>query len=815
MPPQAALNYGQAQYPPSPVYNNAYRPPPAPSPQHQQHQQQHVYSHPVVVIPQQQPRMPHPNASPNYNHPQSHNYQPRQHHQQQPQWQNYQQQAPRPVQYQAPPQYPSHSSAAATPRSVKTHAMVEIPIQRTPQQHVPKMVQKPQSRPSSNPQQRTPSIPHSKPQPQQRTQSTPKPTKSAEPPPDYHQLLLALADEYISAAHGMASRVAFHKRDDDFDEYHRLIATGLGCMESALVNFRLLPRDEALLTLQYANLLFNETENYDVAEEKLSKAIALCDRNKLLDLKYSMHHLLARVLFKTKPRAALKSLDSLIPNVELYEQIQWVYAFRFLRASLSIELASHHDVASAIDNLHKVNELAESRGDCAILVVSHTFEAMIHLQSLTSDNVEQAQRSVAAARTHQLQSSVKDLTQIWALLDCIDLACSLLEYQHDQQSHKVEVMQKLMDDAIGSEAWRMDGQFAVPLESSPSSLTESTCGIFERTKGKDHLMFSWLRSRDLWALCYLLSGIAASKGGIDRKLAHLSEDNFDPSSLDTRLITPESQSLAAAEQRIEWWRNIDWNINLFLTFLHCSRGDWKTSQVYLDATVEASTKLQPEVLDIHRRWTTFLAGVIQQGLGNSEAALKYFQDPSLALPAMTPNRVHEAKTDLSILAAFNALLIIRDPSHPKFSTASLTVAALLPLTQGHPNRSIVAAMHLIKSVVAPSGILIDRKKSVQDALNNGRTAHNSQIVAVTMSVMSSMFFKDIMGDQAKKSVQAAQHLAQRANSDLWRAVAFGAMDTMATKQAKYHDAQQAREYLQASVAKLPEKVRETLVVQQQ
>ncbi|QDS77045.1 hypothetical protein FKW77_006753 [Venturia effusa] len=819
-PPQAALNYGQDQYLSSPAYNNIYQPHPAPSPQ--QHQQQHVYSHPVVVIPQQhQTRMPHPTASPNYNLPQTQNYQLHQPQQQRPQWQNYQLQSSRPVQYQAPAQYSSHSPVAATSRSVKTHAMVEIPIQRGLPQHVPRIPQKPQSRPSSNTLQRTPSTPQPRPQPQQRTQSIPKSTKSAEPPPDYHQLLLALADEYISAAHGMASRVAFHNREEEVDEYHRLIATGLGCMESALLNFRLLPRDEALLTLQYANLLFSETLNYDLAEEKLSKAIALCDRNKLLDLKYSMQHLLARVLFKTKPRAALKSLDSLIPNVELYEQTQWVYAFRFLRATLSIEIASQHDVTAAIDNLHKINELAESRGDCAVLIVAHTLEAMIHLRSLTSDNVEQAQRAVAAARTHQLQTSVKGLTQIWALLDCIDLACSLSEYHQDQQSRKVEVMQKLMDDAIGSDAWRMDGQFAVPLETSPSSLTESTCGIFERTKGKDHLMFSWLRSRDLWALCYLLSGIAASKGGLERRIAHLSEgltiikDNFDPSSLDTSLITPDSQSLAAAEQRIEWWRSMKWNINLFLTFLHCSRGDWKSSQVYLDATISASTKLQPEVLDGHQRWTTFLAGIIQQGLGDSEAALKYFQDPSLALPPAASNRVHEAKTDLSILAAFNALLIIRDPSHPDFRTASPTVAALLPLTQGHPNQSIVAAMHLIKSVVAPSGILIDRKKSVQDALNNGRTANNHQIVAVTMAVMSSLFFKDIMGEQAQKSVQAAQTLAGRANSDLWRAVALGAMGAMATKQAKYQEAKAVRERVQLTVAKLPEKVRSALVVQQQ
>jgi hypothetical protein len=258
---------------------------------------------------------------------------------------------------------------------------------------------------------------------------------------------------------------------------------------------------------------------------------------------------------------------------------------------------------------------------------------------------------------------------------------------------------------------------------------------------------------------------------------------------------------------------VEWNLNLSLTFLHCSRCDWKSSKLYLDATIKASTKLEPELLDSHRRWTTYLIGVIQQGLGNTDAALKSFQDPSLALPSAAPNRVPEAKSDLSILAAFNALLIIREPSHPLHSTAASTVTALLPLTQDHPNRSIVAAMHLIKSVVAPSGILIDRKKSVQDALNNGRTANNNQIIAVTMSVMSSLFFKDIMGDQAQKSVQAAKALAMRANSELWGAVAYGAMVTMAVRQGNYQEAELARERVETTVARLPEKIKEALVVQ--
>lgn len=39
-------------------------------------------------------------------------------------------------------------------------------------------------------------------------------------------------------------------------------------------------------------------------------------KHRLLDLKYSMQHLLVRVLYSTKPKASLKSLDGIIKDVE-------------------------------------------------------------------------------------------------------------------------------------------------------------------------------------------------------------------------------------------------------------------------------------------------------------------------------------------------------------------------------------------------------------------------------------------------------------------------------------------------------------------
>lgn len=100
-----------------------------------------------------------------------------------------------------------------------------------------------------------------------------------------------MAEEYIGAAHGMGPLAALSQREADSERYYKLMATGLGCMESVLKvgykcitrramlsklqNFRLHPRMEATLRLRYAELLSDETENYMEAETVLSKGVRL------------------------------------------------------------------------------------------------------------------------------------------------------------------------------------------------------------------------------------------------------------------------------------------------------------------------------------------------------------------------------------------------------------------------------------------------------------------------------------------------------------------------------------------------------------
>lgn len=58
--------------------------------------------------------------------------------------------------------------------------------------------------------------------------------KPSKPPIDYQVLLLSLADEYLKAAYGQGTMVALSRREIDIEEYYKLVATGLGCLEAVL-----------------------------------------------------------------------------------------------------------------------------------------------------------------------------------------------------------------------------------------------------------------------------------------------------------------------------------------------------------------------------------------------------------------------------------------------------------------------------------------------------------------------------------------------------------------------------------------------------
>lgn len=250
----------------------------------------------------------------------------------------------------------------------------------------------------------------------------------------------------------------------------------------------------------------------------------------MLDLKYSMQILLARMLHKSNPKASLKAIDGMIQDVgayvffpvpfwvydsnngHRYRHVAWEYAFRFLRVTLSLSSSSHQDSVSAFQHLNKIANVAHRNGDKAVSVVSAVMEALAHLQHSTGfDSIEHAQRAVAAARSHQLNDGLRDIPQLNTLVQMVDICCSLLDYEVNQSSQKLKVMQDLMDEKLNDPNWRVDGSFSIPLSGKsigPSSM--DTGDILQVQNGTLFLSFNWLPQHDLYALCYFLSSITLS-----------------------------------------------------------------------------------------------------------------------------------------------------------------------------------------------------------------------------------------------------------------------------------------------------------------
>jgi hypothetical protein len=90
--------------------------------------------------------------------------------------------------------------------------------------------------------------------------------------------MICVAEELLSKARKESVVVAVSGDSQRLQEYQKLIATGLGCLEVVLGSNKLSPRLEARLQLRYASILHEETTNIMEAETALTKGITLCDK---------------------------------------------------------------------------------------------------------------------------------------------------------------------------------------------------------------------------------------------------------------------------------------------------------------------------------------------------------------------------------------------------------------------------------------------------------------------------------------------------------------------------------------------------------
>ena len=350
---------------------------------------------------------------------------------------------------------------------------------------------------------------------------------------DYALLLIDLSEEYFDAAYGKPTQDQPAKKEADMNVFYKLIATGLGCLEVVLKQWRstLQPAVEAAVRLRYASILYKETDNVSEAEEVLSKGIAQCDKLRLLDLKYNMQHLLARVTFATNPKAANKYLDTVIRDAEVQNHVPWIYAFRFLRASLSLQMHQAQETSQALSQLKVILTQAKSRGDITVAATASAIEAMTHVYKATSfEAIEQAQTALTTVRSAENNPSVPRIPQLVVMAYFVDLICSLFRADSDTANMKMKAMHQSMDELASHESWTADETFLIPIgQQSAKSLPGATMygAIVSQQAERTYLKLAWLPKNELYALGNMLGAATVMhKASSDKKCEELF-DNAD------------------------------------------------------------------------------------------------------------------------------------------------------------------------------------------------------------------------------------------------------------------------------------------------
>ncbi|KAI1259388.1 cohesin loading factor-domain-containing protein [Xylariaceae sp. FL1019] len=618
---------------------------------------------------------------------------------------------------------------------------------------------------------------------------------------DTNALLLCVAEDLLARSRRGARDIAGALDEQRLSEYHKMVATALHCLEVAIGSNKLPARTEALARLRYASTLCLETDNVMEAETALTKGITLCERNRFVDLKYSMHLLQIKLLFSQhKNKAALIAVETRIKEVEVLKYVHWIYAFRFLKASFYLQFPSPIE-AHALENLRAISTVASNRGDRAIYVFASLLEALSHLRAMKDDAYVRIQGCLAQASKYQFESSTR-IPQLDVLTLILDLACSLQQKEPAMIAQKTKALQKRMDESVRDKSWPdLDRKFYLPMakqRTGQQTISQDTSSILQPGQDADafdYIVLSFWSKLEAFATQYTYNGLALlyvqprdvtdAKGSMSLKLwaEAMIQLKTNPSK-----VRGTPFCLEDAIQNTSWEKETTCYLHILCALYHAASADWDEvkKSVNVLGTMSRSTVGNTTTL-----YYLYLQGVYHQGTGNIQAAIRAYSDPKLSLESISRRNQKRADTDVALLAAFNMIWIMQ---HPRYRSDQLTqdlLERIRPFCTECTNLEIRTAYNLVLGAIHtdPPMPMTSVKTHISTALSNAKSFGDVQTMSIALSLMRARLFQSIVGDQALKSAKAASQQARRSGNSLWMSVTDGMLSQTFEVQGQNADAQ--------------------------
>ncbi|KAH8846793.1 hypothetical protein MCOR02_011541 [Pyricularia oryzae] len=600
-------------------------------------------------------------------------------------------------------------------------------------------------------------------------------------------ILIHVAEECLGKAQAAAPRLVNSCSEEGLAEYHKMVATGLTCLDRAIASGKLSGRVEAKARLRYAGIVLEETEDLMYAETMLSQGIALAEKRLFPDLKYCMQDLLVKVLNRRNHKAALVALQRHIHDCDTYKHMYWSYAMRLGKISLLFNSTAPQDLASLIETIRETTALASRRGDRAVYVFLSLIEGLIHLKTDKTDAVQRVQGCIAQASKFQLEDSAH-LAQVDLLRSILDLACSLRQKSPDASLSKIKSLQDRLDE-IHNISWQ-SSELLLPMKkdaASKNTISPDT-GAIVRIGNEQHdfLVINFMSKPDTYALCYALTGIA-----IMYKTTFTGDNN---ASKDTDMKSQEAwrealRSLSRLEapgapveknwtlqqsmRRGRWHSELKIYVNILLGLSRASHCEWAEVQ----QCVNNIDSLMDEKLDRNLQdLAMYMKAVCYQGRCMLDEAIEIYSHERFKVRhPVGPDAQSIIPRELSILSALNRLWIMQDPRHRDENKAAVITEDIKDLCSSHSDPDLRTVFSLVMASIShnPPLSINDVKKHLQGALSSSQVTRNIQCLSIALSIMRYRLFEGVVGDQALKSAKAAAAQADKVDNLLWRSVAQG------------------------------------------
>ncbi|KAK6354136.1 hypothetical protein TWF730_008553 [Orbilia blumenaviensis] len=554
-----------------------------------------------------------------------------------------------------------------------------------------------------------------------------------------HLLFLALADSYLNTAHSTGIKESF-----DAELYQTLVAAALRCFEAALSEFKLQPKFEAALRLRYASVLEEETENVTDAEEILHKGILIAGKNNFQDLKFAMQHLLVRIMFRMKPKAAFILLSQQIKETEVLSIAYWTYSFRFLLSSLRTLRTDEQDDNAAVSSLRSAAELAKRREDHHVYALANLMEASILLgQGIAG--VDGAKKALFKSQSIPLQ----DAPQLAFLFQMLDIMSTTIQGSMTETDAKMKILQENLDGNVPWKLWPADGTFVVPVKP-----------FYDRGRVEE-LRFRWLPKADLWSLVWFLSGsIRTHSNGFDKKaetcLSRGQEmiDGLLSGNADTGLYSVET-----AAARTTWRRLLKLSITMQLIYCYAGRSAWEEA---INALRQAETQFANITDESEQRfirpWLTYTTAVVRQGTGNLSRALATYQ-----------GLLVDRTSELGILAALNSALILSGPRTRNYRQAQNMLAGVADFASTHRNPLIQGAYNVVTVSLENKNENLNVVRSLLSTSNRiFRQSGVHHMLTITLALVCAKVFNPDPHHHANMS-RATLDCAVKSGDRLWQA----------------------------------------------